>query len=351
MSTLLVGLMAAMGTGITTAPETPEVPEWALLDREIESLATSLQGDSGPRVGALLRLNYSNSGDIMVGGNDLGGFLWDNARVSVGGWLGDFEYLFQTEAASVGTLGAAAALDAWVRTALNEHIRLTLGLFPGAFLGSSSTEPQNLLFILRTTDAQFWNSRDQGVMVDGSVGALDWAVSVSNGSDGAGDDLLIGGRLAVGLIGGGVDAVQGAYGKGEDARATLALNLVEDQSALDDGDALAVEFATSMGPVYGSLEYLDYADDGGAGAGVFSVFSDTSPFSAVLSYMIVEDEYEAAIRYQDLDDTFDTQAITLGLNGYLEGHDLKWQINYIDKSADNPAGDAQTIALGLTVNV
>ena len=78
---------------------------------------------------------------------------------------------------------------------------------------------------VRTADAQFWNSRDQGVMVDGSAGAVDWAISASNGASAAGDDLLFGGRLAVNLIGGGVDQVQGAYGKGEDARATLALNL------------------------------------------------------------------------------------------------------------------------------
>ncbi len=45
------------------------------------------------------------------------------------------------------------------------------------------------------------------------------------------------------------------------------------------------------------------------------------------------------------------RAVTVGVNRYVEGHDLMWQLNFIDKQADNPAGDAQTVAVGITAHI
>jgi len=350
MDALLAGLMLVTG-GLGAPDVDPETRDWAALDKQLERLAESVQEDRAPRLGLLMRGNYANSSDIQVGGNDLGGFLWDNLRVSVDGQAGAFEYRFQTESATAGVLGAVTTLDAWVRTPINTRVRLTMGLFGQPFLNSSGTEPQNLLFILRTASAQFWNSRDQGVMLDGSVGALDWAVAAANGTDAAGDDMAYSGQLTIQALGGGLDQVEGAYGKGDDLRATAVASMHVNENSAGDNNVMAFELAGSFRRGYAALEYLNYPDDGGAGTGVYSVASDTAPLSAVLSFMFVEDKYEAAVRYQDLDDSFETSAITFGVNRYIEGRNLMWQLNYIDKSADAPAIDAQTVAIGFTASL
>ena len=114
---------------------------------KIERLAQTLQPDEGVQVGLLMRFNYAYSEDIVVAGNELSGGIWDNLRVSFDGSLGAFEYFIQTESASAAVLGPAGLLDAWVRTPLNDQVRMTMGLFPQPFLMSSGIEPQNLLLI------------------------------------------------------------------------------------------------------------------------------------------------------------------------------------------------------------
>ena len=356
MNALLTGLMAIVGGGAgapDTPPDTPLSDDaWIRLDQEIEQLAESLHENSGPEVGLLMRLNYASSSDFTIGGNDLGGILWDNIRLSVAGRTGAFEYFLQTESAAASVIIPTGILDAWIRTSINENLRLTMGLMPQPFLNSSGIEPQNLLFILRTANAQFWNSRDQSLMLDGTVGAIDWAVSAANGTDFGGDDLAYSGQVSVHALGGGLDQVQGAYGKGEDLRVTAIASYHENENAIDEGDVVALELAGSWGRWYSSLEHLQYGDDGlPGGAGVFSVASDTSPFSAVLSFMFVEDKYETAVRYQDLDDTFETEAFTVGVNRYFDGRNGMWQLNYINKTADLPGIDSQTVAVGFTVSI
>ena len=49
--------------------------DWMTLDREIESLASGMaQGGSGFTVDGWVKSSYADSGDVTVGGNDLGGF-------------------------------------------------------------------------------------------------------------------------------------------------------------------------------------------------------------------------------------------------------------------------------------
>ena len=329
---------------------------WLALDREIERLAKAqgTNGGHGLRVGGVFKLNYANSDEFVppTSTNELGGFVFDNLRISAEGYSGDFEFLIQYEAAIAGSVSTPINIDAWVRRYVSDHVRVTVGNQLRPFLGSSLTEPENLLFILRTTDGQFWHSRDQAVKLDGAYeNGLAWALSVENGGDGAGDELAYTGRLAWHALGGGVSEVEGALGSRDETRLTVAAAYHDDESAADDGDVLALEAQASHGPFWFQGEWLDYADDGGAGAGIYSVASDTSPWSAAFSYMFVPDKYEAAVRWQDLDDTIDTQAFTLGVNRYEAGRDVMWQVNYVDVSADSPGIDTKTFAVGLTVHI
>ena len=93
--------LAAAGTGSE---------EWLTLDREIESLASTLapqNADSGVTVHGFVRSSYVTSGDILVGTSDLGGFNMDNIRLSVEGTVGDFTVFVSAEGSSsvVSTTG------------------------------------------------------------------------------------------------------------------------------------------------------------------------------------------------------------------------------------------------------
>ena len=46
---------------------------------------------------------------------------------------------------------------------------------------------------------------DQALMLDGTAGAIDWAVAAANGSDSAGDDFAYSGQVSVHALGGGLD--------------------------------------------------------------------------------------------------------------------------------------------------
>lgn len=360
---LACSLLAVAGGSGTAAT----LEDLSAIDRDLARLRADLEAKDGIAISALLRTSYSNSGDILIdlngngvqdpGENDLGGFTLDNVRLMLDGKVGDFDVHLSTEAASAfnnltGNF-PVGVLDAWAATALGERARFTMGQYQPPLLHGALIDPGRMLFILRTTDDEFWNLRDQGAMLDGAFNQLHWALAVQNGlADGAGDDLAFTGRLDFDLAGGGAGKVnEGALGAPDGFAATIGVGYHDDEGATGDGGVLAVDAFATLGRFAASLEWLDYDDDGGAGAGIYSVFSDTTPISAALSFMLVPEKYEAAVRWQDVDDSFNTQAITLGVNRYIEGHDMKVQLNYIDKSADSPAVDAQVIALGVTVRI
>jgi hypothetical protein len=344
----LVGLIAGAGE-----PDQPE-SDWLTLDREITALVQEQAASDGPYVGGVFKFNYANSDELIPPGstNQLGGFVFDNLRFSIEGRAGDFDYLVQYEAAAFGTATSPFNIDAWVRTYLTEHMRVTIGNQLRPFLGTALVEPQNMLFILRTTDGQFWHSRDQAVKLDGAYEfGLAWALSLENGADGAGDEAAYTARLAYHALGGGVAEIEGALGTGEHTRLTVAAAFHDDANAVGDGEVVALEAMLARDRLWLQGEWLDYADDGGGGAGIYSAASDTSPFSVAGSFMFIPDKYEAAVRYQYLDDTIETDAITIGVNRYELGRDVMWQLNWVEVSADSPGIDTQTIALGLTIHI
>jgi hypothetical protein len=351
---MIVWLMAL--TGLTGGEDAgPGATDCLSLDHEIERLAASgAQGASGPRIGGVFKLNYSNSDEFVPPGstNELGGFVFDNLRLSVEGRAGDFDYLIQYEAAIAGQASTPIDLDAWVRTELGEHVRVTIGNQLRPVLASALVEPEGMLFVLRTTDGQFWHARDLAVKLDGAYdNGLAWALSVENGGDGQGDVLAWTARVDYHALGGGVGPFEGAFEAGDETRLSLGAAYHDDASAADDGEVVALDARVSHDRLWAQAEWLDYADDGGAGTGLYSVFSDTRPWSAALSYMLVEDRYEAAVRYQDLDDPIDTRAITIGVNRYEHGRDAMWQLDFVDVSADSPGIDTRTVALGLTIHI
>jgi len=331
-----------------------ESEEWPTLDREIESLASSLsQGGGGVGVSGFVKSSYASSSDVTVGGNDLGGFSMDNIRVNFDGAVGAFNVHVAAEGASdfgfgtFGNFGTAAGvgiIDAWTSFNITDQISATMGTFRPPFLGDALRDEDELLFIDRSTSGDIWAFRDQGLMFSGNFDQLGWWVAAQNGNDSAGDDLALSARVAFNALGTGVGSVEGAAGAGDESNLTLAAGYYDDAN-ITDGTATCFEADYTRGALSAAANIVDY-DNGFSGA-----FGGETPWDLQASYMISPDEWEAALRWDDFDDSNDTTMVTAGVNKYVEGHNAKWQLNYSAIQSDAGGNEADVIQIGLTASV
>ena len=337
--------------------------EWLSLDREIASLATtSAQAatTSGITLSGFIKTSYYNSddlpGDPVGGTGELGGFSLNNARVNISGSIGRFSAYVQLEGASAydsdgsvvdfvgnfvqpySTANGVGVLDAYAAWSITDEIQLRMGNFRPPVLGSALLDENQLLFLNRTFNGELWSFRDVGVQLNGNFDRLGWWAALQNGLDGQADELSYALRVAFGAMGTGA-MVEGAYGVGTGTNLTLAAAYTDDQF-LDDGAAMALEAHFAVNNFAISGELVDYEED----------LLDATPWTATASFLI-NNQFEVAARWEDIDDSADTTAITLGLNWYLEGHNAKWQINYTTLDSDVTSLEADILALGLVVSI
>ncbi len=366
-----------------------ESEDWPTLDREIESLASSLsQGGSGVAVSAFVKATYNSSGDIgsgpMVGvpaaQNDWGGFVLNNARINFDGSVGDYGVHIGidvgggTGMTALGNYNHANTLlpagEAYATFSLTDQISGQLGLFRSPMLGDSLRDEDQLLFINRTFNGDFWANmvgRDGGAQFSGAFDQVNFWIAFQNGLDVGGDELAMSGRVEFNALGTGSSSSEGAYGADEGSSLTVAAGFYRDEDSVStplDIEAFCFEADYTMGALYVGATMVDMSD--GIGGLVETLVDplgttagttgDSTPWDLTVSYMVVEDTYEVAGRYEVLDDNDDTTIMTLGLNRYVEGHDAKWQVQYSTMETDalnatGGDGDIDVISLGLLVSV
>jgi Phosphate-selective porin O and P len=348
----LVTLALAALAPIGAAQSEGANDEWANLDAELASLNTmSVEEFPGPYIWGYVRTNWAVSDELVVGPGDnkLNGFNLDNVRLNASGESHGFEYRITAEALT-GTLFLE---DAWASFHIGEEISTTLGRFRTPFLRSGTIEARDLLFISRTRNGVFYAVRDEGVMLNGDHGRLHWAAAAHNGADGNGEDWLTTLNVKVNLAGEDELPWEGAYHAGPGTRLSTGVS-VSDDGAASDGTAWAIDLYLVHKGFSVQAEWLDYGQD------YDNVFvgeqrGGTNPYSITTSYMVVPEKYELAVRFDDFDDerapqNYKRQTLTLGLNRYVRGHDLKWQLNYADarKSGVTDGPHERLLALGLT---
>lgn len=331
-----------------------ESEEWPTLDREIESLASSLsQGGGGVGVSGFVKSSYGSSSDVTVGGNDLGGFSMDNIRLNADGSVGAFNVHVALEGSSdfgfgqfggFGNASGVGVIDAWTSFNITDQISGTMGTFRPPFLGDALRDEDELLFIDRSTSGDIWAFRDTGLMFSGNFDQLGWWVAAQNGNDAQGDDLALSARVAFNALGTGVGSVEGAMGAGDESNLTLAAGYYDDAN-ITDGTATCFEADYTRGALSAAANIVDY-DNGFSGA-----FGGETPWDLQASYMISPDEWEGALRWDDFDDSNDTTMVTVGVNKYVEGHNAKWQLNYSSINSDAGGNEADIIQVGLTASV
>jgi len=349
-----------------------ESEEWLSLDKELAKLNSSLvpQGGGAMEINGFIRSSYVNGQDLAA--EDTGGFSIDNARLIVHGSVGDYGYYVSLEGSNAPQFYDVAAgpglieveditgmgdqvgvLDAFGSWNINDQIALRMGQFRPQVLHSSQLDPSNLLFIDRTVQGLTFAGRDIGVEISGTFDQLSWWIGAQNGQDNMTDELAYYARAEFEAMGEGWGDVQGAFGAPEDNCLTIGAAFYSDQTMDDeDWDIISVDAGWTGSGFSASGEFVNYAED------IFDGGSDSSQWNATLAYLFAP-EWEGAVRYEDLtEDNIlgqEAQLITVGINRYVSGHDVKWSLNWTDinysasASSDDVGDDTAVIQLGLTV--
>lgn len=364
-------VLGALALTAASAPSLAGEKDWLALDRDFESLSSSLAQNTGggPTITGFIRSSYATSSDLQVGANDLGGFSIDDARLIISGSIGNYGVVMEVDGSAdpdlavggpfaypatgnAGALGAAygatggvgslGVLDAYATFAITDQIKGQIGNFRPPFLASSLRNEDGMLFQDRSFLGQSWAFRDQGVQVSGSFDMLNFAVAVQNGADSAGDELVVAGRVSFTVMGNAPGKNEGALGQGDETSFTVGVGYYND-GQLNDGTAIAVDGQFGMGALSAGFELVDLEQD--------FLGADATPYNVQVGYMVVPDEWEVGVRYEDFDTNSDTTAITAGVNWYHNGHAAKWHFNYITVTDDNSANEADIIQVGMTASI
>ena len=140
------------------------------------------------------------------------------------------------------------------------------------------------------------------------------------------DDYNITARVAMDLMGDGAGSTnEGAYGAGDGTCLSIALAFSDDGAS--GADATYAEAYFTSGQFSGSVEMVD---------------TDAATPTAITVTYAFTGNWELGVRIEDADDGSD-DTMTIGVNKYVSGHDIKWQVNMDDR------GGSDTISVGLAV--
>ena len=320
--------------------------DWDQLDNDVQALSANLQdGGSGMTIGGRIRTAYANNSDA-----DLGGFQLYNARLFAHG----------TTAAGVGyrmenDFATGNLLDAYIDVAAGE-LDLRIGQFRGHVLAESQIDSGNLFFIDRSVNAQMFAGRQQGLALSGDMDTFNWAITIQDGSDGDTDELFYALRAGMDFMGDGTDMIEGAYGAGDDMTASAGISFFDD-GAQDDADGFAIEAGAQTGQFSIGANFVSYGEGGAgsnldtndphilaAGLAATGNLADASVWSLMGTFSLNE-SWELGLRYQDLDDAASTDILDIGANYYVDGHAMKYIINWTSLGSD--AGDTDLLRIGV----
>lgn len=348
--------MSTIALALACLPLASTTSDWATIDSELAALGRQLEEptSSGPNWSGFVRVSYAHSSEPAIDGDgdgaldqEFSGFSFENIRVAVDGVLGEHSWGLSFD---FGGLSLQENLvDAWIGRRAWEGATGYIGLLRAPLLRTQLLPETTNLFIVRTRNAYLLTPREAGVRLDQDLGSARAAFAVQNGVDSKIDNLRVSIRGEWDALGRPTPNAEGAYGAPGELAATVGLALTNDDSLDGGGLAVLADAALVSFPWSLQFEVVDY-DDGYESNSFyeFDVQGDSTPWSLTASWVFLE-HWEAAVRYEDYDEAIkQREALSLGVNRYVAGHDLKWQLNYID--IDGEAGsDNEFIVLGSTL--
>lgn len=347
MNKFVTSTLALTAAG-TVASAMPGDSEWTGLDSQLESIRSSYTADSHDllaSVGGLVSSSLTSADletSFNTGGADTLGFNLDNAILWAEGQVGDrFSWRIAINGTNSFGGGAIAITEAFGDWNFDNGT-LRMGDFRPTLNRHQGYDREEQLFINSPLSAVPVGD-PQGVQYMGSAGSIDYAVGVTNGNDGTGDEIDLHGRVQWNMNEG-VGGNEGAYGASDGLVGTIGLFV------LAQGDDIG-----GAGGPGGTLFGVDvqFTGDRWSAGGAFITSDDDvtgvanlepSPIMVQGSYMVSEDG-EVALRYEDADLNVDTSRITVGYNWYQQGTNAFWQVNAgTDETGNNTDGTFIQIA-------
>ena len=313
-------LFTATALGLTGAAMA-NGSEWSALDREVETLASSLvDNHEGMSFSGYADIWYNHVSDI-----DFADFGVNNARIMASGGSDGFGAYVEYN------LEGSALLDAYVTQDLGG---MTLGLGRHKVVGNASSmeHERDMFFQTRSNIGYHYVNRDEGLTLSGGDG-FNWSIGIADGTDLGGDEYRISAHADMdfgGGIAGGVTFTSATDNNGIDGDA-----LIIDLSYSSDAFTVVAEMA-QIGEDDGAFTG---ATDGSALAIPQATFApDTSPYAVTATFPL-GGESSIGVRYQDSDNAvFDTQMEV----AYNYGN---WGVQY----TKNDGLDIDGIIVGLQV--
>jgi hypothetical protein len=349
----------------------------------------------------MLRAVYAHSGDDISTGvdqPDTSGFNMKDVDGAFWGAQGPYRWRLSFDADGnpsradlrdilAGGTGTASEdsftlEDAWVSWTCSEYFDATMGQFKPRLTRSNSVDPEKQIMINRTVIGSALDFWDEGVGAAGSMDLFNWYVGLMNGEDGAQRSHLYYARGEY-HMGSGAGEYEGATGSSDQLNATVGLTVLHADSSEDvdppagdtdtnsdntswiadfNGKVSQFGFGAEIAGLdddeffitagdYGSIS--DSGDEGAALAPVpgMVLVGDSTPWAVTGSYMLNE-EWEFAVRYEDLDnsdnDGPDNSVISVGANWY-RGTAARWQAQFSMIDADSAFNDGDVLEVGYAV--
>jgi len=330
---------SALALSVTSAGALASDTDWSTLDQEIEALTASTALDTtGPTIGGRIRTSYVSNSD-----SDTGDFDVVDARMSASGSRGDYGYKLQVDFADAGSL-----LDAYVDFPLGGQVNGRFGQFKAGLSRSGLMSSGDIFFTTRNLAGTSWSGRAEGFMLSGEFDQLGWSLTIQDGADAGGDDYLMAGKVDFDLMGDGASSNEGAYGGTDAPSATAGIGFWDDGGGAADLDGTLLEFHGGTNVYSFGIDMMSVGDGGAptTNGNDILVGADSSPMSVMGTYMLQPDTWELGVRFEDYDDDASERLSVAAVN-YLDGHDLKWTIEYSSTSVGDVDTDILTIQLNL----
>jgi len=405
MKTFVSSALALAATGAIASAANDPSSDWAGLDREISNLASTVapQGGDGFAVGGVIQPTFQWGNDRFEyddgagGTDDLQGFNFGVIDLWVEGSVGEFDFRVNfdlsddkpfgvdgggtqtpTSSQSPGAGSTARVEDAYGVWNCGEGLDLTFGQFKAPVLISAAVDPEKQMFLFRTRLGQAFDQWQEGVMLTYVYEQFGGFIAVQNGYDGKADEYKITVRVEATLNGSSAERLhiglqEGALGAPTDTVVKFGVFWYDDGSDIDpgagtaDGGVFGFDFLATMGALGFHGEWASFDEElltfsnrlNGLDQNRQNPFligqytDDADPWSLTVSYVVVVDEVEVAVRYEDADDDLDTTVTSIGANFYRSGRNAMWQVSLSDVSSDDPVagvdGDGTLITVGLTL--
>lgn len=286
----------------------------------------------------------SNTRRVVTGNQPLRGMsitaarLWVDAEVE--GWsirmgLRGEEHSGLGYLGLTGDVGTLRMFELVGRREFNENVALQIGRIRSPFVQSALYDDNQLLFFERSFQGEDWDNFTNGAALTVRLGDLEGWLGVQDGVDAAGSSVALTGRALWHVTGdrGGMHINEGPFDAPEDLAVTVGAAAYVDTET-DDVSAQALEAYVSARPLYFAGEVVDKGD------GLGSLYS-----WGLTAAVLLADTFSVQARIENFDRDDGTDVYRVGLTHYLEGHDVKWHLEFADADSNAPLANLGTLTL------